>query len=121
MRRLGRTLHCPPSAAHGTAATVLPVVFPLVQPKSRTCARFGFVGHGTIARSCHHPQGHDRHSATLCRPHPGIAGTAGISPTRYIRDHAQLRTVIDYIESNPVKAGLVERKQDWRYGSADDD
>jgi len=37
---------------------------------------------------------------------------------RYIRDDAHLRAAMDYIESNPVQAGLVERKEDWRYGSA---
>ncbi|WP_240905968.1 REP-associated tyrosine transposase [Thiorhodococcus mannitoliphagus] len=37
---------------------------------------------------------------------------------RYIRDDAHLAAVTRYIEQNPVKAGLVARAEDWRYGSA---
>ncbi len=37
---------------------------------------------------------------------------------RFIRDDRHLRAVIDYIENNPVKAGLVKTAQEWRFGSA---
>jgi putative transposase len=37
---------------------------------------------------------------------------------RYIRDDAHLAAVVRYIEQNPVKARLVERAQDWPFGSA---
>jgi putative DNA methylase len=37
---------------------------------------------------------------------------------RYIRDDAHLAAVTRYIEQNPVKAGLVERAEGWRFGSA---
>lgn len=37
---------------------------------------------------------------------------------RFIRDPAHLRREIDYIEANPVKAGLVSRPEDWRWSSA---
>jgi len=37
---------------------------------------------------------------------------------RYIRDEGHLQAVIAYIESNPVKAGLVRRAGDWPFGSA---
>jgi putative DNA methylase len=37
---------------------------------------------------------------------------------RYIRDDQHLAAVIRYIENNPVKAGLVERAEDWLFGSA---
>jgi len=37
---------------------------------------------------------------------------------RYIRDDAHLTATIDYIECNPVKAGLVKNACDWRFSSA---
>nr|VFJ48585.1 MAG: putative DNA methylase [Candidatus Kentron sp. FM]VFJ48962.1 MAG: putative DNA methylase [Candidatus Kentron sp. FM]VFK13885.1 MAG: putative DNA methylase [Candidatus Kentron sp. FM] len=37
---------------------------------------------------------------------------------RYVRDAAHYDRLIFYIENNPVKAGLVERAEDWRFGSA---
>ncbi len=37
---------------------------------------------------------------------------------RYIRDQDHFATVVDYIEMNPVMAGLVSLPQDWRFGSA---
>lgn len=37
---------------------------------------------------------------------------------RYIRDELHLQAVTAYIENNPVKAGLVEKAEDWRFGSA---
>ena len=37
---------------------------------------------------------------------------------RYIRDEKHLATVVDYIEQNPVKAGLVDSAHEWRWSSA---
>lgn len=37
---------------------------------------------------------------------------------RFIRDDAHLRAALEYIENNPVKAGLVSRPQTWAYSSA---
>ncbi len=37
---------------------------------------------------------------------------------RYIRDEKHFRNTKYYIETNAVKAGLVERIEDWRFGSA---
>lgn len=37
---------------------------------------------------------------------------------RYIRDERHLRAVIEYIDNNPVKAGLAKAAGDWRFGSA---
>lgn len=37
---------------------------------------------------------------------------------RFIRDHDHFLKVKDYIELNPVKAGLCESKYDWPYGSS---
>lgn len=37
---------------------------------------------------------------------------------RYIRDREHFEKTIDYIENNPVKAGLCEKRSDWKYSSA---
>ncbi len=37
---------------------------------------------------------------------------------RYIRDEAHYRNAIDYIHENPMKAGLVERAEQWLFSSA---
>jgi putative transposase len=39
---------------------------------------------------------------------------------RNIRDHRELRRVIDYVHENPVKKGLVEKPEDWFWSSARD-
>lgn len=37
---------------------------------------------------------------------------------RYIRNYNHFEKTIDYIENNPVKAGLCEQKNKWRFSSA---
>jgi REP element-mobilizing transposase RayT len=37
---------------------------------------------------------------------------------RYIRDENHLGAAISYVEENPVKAGLCERVEEWRWSSA---
>ncbi len=37
---------------------------------------------------------------------------------RYIRNRRHFVNVIKYIENNPVKAGLSEKPEDWRFSSA---
>lgn len=37
---------------------------------------------------------------------------------RFMRDDDHLSTTIQYVEGNPVAAGLVERPTDWRWSSA---
>nr|VFJ87620.1 MAG: REP element-mobilizing transposase RayT [Candidatus Kentron sp. LFY] len=37
---------------------------------------------------------------------------------RYVRDAEHHEQLVFYIENNPVKAGFVERAEDWRFGSA---
>lgn len=37
---------------------------------------------------------------------------------RFIRDQKHFQSVIAYIEANPVKAGLVRRSAEWRWGSS---
>lgn len=36
---------------------------------------------------------------------------------RYMRHEAHFQQSVEYIEMNPVKAGLVQRPEDWRFGS----
>ena len=37
---------------------------------------------------------------------------------RFIRDEGHLQRTIDYVENNPVKAGLVEAPSSWNWSSA---
>ena len=37
---------------------------------------------------------------------------------RYIRNERHFRNALIYIEDNPVKAGLCQRPEDWRWSSA---
>ena len=37
---------------------------------------------------------------------------------RHIRDEKHYKAAIEYIENNPVKAGLSMKKEEWDYGSA---
>jgi REP element-mobilizing transposase RayT len=37
---------------------------------------------------------------------------------RFIRDDGHLVTVVQYVENNPVKAGLCETPEQWRFGTA---
>lgn len=39
---------------------------------------------------------------------------------RFIRDAGHYTNAVNYIHNNPVKAGLVKRKEDWRWSSAYD-
>ena len=36
----------------------------------------------------------------------------------WVRDEDEYRRIVAYIESNPVKAGLVERAEDYEWSSA---
>ncbi len=37
---------------------------------------------------------------------------------RYIRNQKHFANVIEYIENNPVKAGLCDKPENWRFSSA---
>ena len=37
---------------------------------------------------------------------------------RYVRNQRHFRNALSYIENNPVKAGLCEKPEDWRWSSA---
>jgi len=59
-------------------------------------------------------------TATIINRMVGAHGTLWMVEyfDRYIRDQAHMESVIDYIENNPVKAGLVADAAAWRYSSA---
>jgi REP element-mobilizing transposase RayT len=61
-----------------------------------------------------------RHTAQAINRHLGMEGALWRREywDRYIRDEAHFRLAVDYIERNPVKAGLVRRVEDWRWSSA---
>jgi REP element-mobilizing transposase RayT len=54
----------------------------------------------------------------------GILGRTGMafwqdeSFDHWVRSAEELQGVIDYVEGNPVKAGLVETKEQWAWGSS---
>ncbi len=60
------------------------------------------------------------YTATMCNRARGAAGPYWQTETfdHWARDEAEMFRIIDYIERNPVKAGLVERPEDWHWSSA---
>ena len=64
----------------------------------------------------------NRHTAKECNRLLGVTGTfwQHESYDHWVRDLDELERIIAYIENNPVKAGLVSRKEDWEYSSAHD-
>ena len=59
-------------------------------------------------------------TATMCNRLLGCTGTFWQPETydHYARDEDEFLRIPNYIEENPVKAGLVKRAQDWRWSSA---
>jgi putative transposase len=60
------------------------------------------------------------YTATMCNRVRGETGVYWQSETfdHWVRDEAEAFRIIEYIEHNPVKAGLAEQPEDWRYSSA---
>jgi len=60
------------------------------------------------------------YTGTMCNRVLGTKGSFWEAETydHYARDEAELIRIIDYIEQNPVKAGLVENPEDFRWSSA---
>ena len=60
------------------------------------------------------------YTATMCNRIRGGAGAYWQTETfdHWVRDEAELLRIIDYIEQNPVKAGLVDRPELWPWSSA---
>lgn len=60
------------------------------------------------------------YTATMCNRVRGETGTYWQHETfdHWARDEAETLRIIEYIEMNPVKAGLVERPEQYRWSSA---
>jgi REP element-mobilizing transposase RayT len=60
------------------------------------------------------------YTATMCNRVRGATGSYWQWETfdHWARDEDEVYRIIDYIERNPVKAGLVQRPEDWRWSSA---
>ena len=60
------------------------------------------------------------YTSTICNRILGAAGSYWQTETfdHWARDDGELLRIIAYIENNPVKAGLVERPEDWPWSSA---
>jgi REP element-mobilizing transposase RayT len=61
-----------------------------------------------------------RQTARICNRILGRTGRfwQHESYDRAVRDEAELQRIIDYIERNPVKAGLCDRPEQWEFSSA---
>ncbi|MFM7207975.1 MAG: REP-associated tyrosine transposase [Planctomycetaceae bacterium] len=61
-----------------------------------------------------------RHTARACNRILGRTGSfwQAESYDRVVRDADELERVVRYVENNPVKAGLCERPERWRWSSA---
>jgi len=60
------------------------------------------------------------YTATMCNRVRSTTGPYWQTETfdHWARDEAEMFRIMDYIERNPVKAGLVERPEDWKWSSA---
>jgi hypothetical protein len=46
--------------------------------------------------------------------------TINESYDHWVRDADELARIIEYVETNPAKAGMVEAPEDWSFSSAHD-
>jgi REP element-mobilizing transposase RayT len=62
------------------------------------------------------------HTAIHCNRHLGRRGRfwQEESYDHCVRDDDELERIINYVEQNPVRAGLVKRAEQWRFSSAHD-
>ena len=60
------------------------------------------------------------YTATMCNRHRNVKGSYWQSETydHWSRDEEETFRIIEYIEQNPVKAGLVQQPEDWQFSSA---
>jgi len=60
------------------------------------------------------------YTATMCNRVRGASGIYWQKETfdHWVRDEEEMFRIIDYIERNPVAAGLVTRPEDWTWSSA---
>ena len=63
-----------------------------------------------------------RHTGLVCNERLGLKGAfwQDESYDHWLRDVDELERCIEYVENNPVKAGLSRRPADWPYSSAAD-
>jgi putative transposase len=64
----------------------------------------------------------NRHTASECNRLRGATGSfwQRESYDHWVRDVDELERIIRYVETNPLKAGLVEAPEDWPFSSAHD-
>lgn len=68
------------------------------------------------------------HTALKCNERLGLSGTVWQSKAFWqeesydhcVFDVDELERIVEYVERNPVKAGLVESPEDWEFSSAYD-
>jgi type I restriction enzyme R subunit len=62
------------------------------------------------------------HTATECNRLRGVRGPfwQRESYDHWVRDADELARIIEYLETNPAKAGMVEAPEDWPFSSAHD-
>ena len=63
-----------------------------------------------------------RYSALECNRILGKQGTFWLEESydHVVRDEDEFLRIVDYVETNPVKAGLVGNRRDWQFSSAYD-
>jgi putative DNA methylase len=61
-----------------------------------------------------------RHTAAACNRLLGRVGPfwQHESYDRIVRDEVELARVVEYVEHNPVRAGLCSRPEEWEFSSA---
>jgi hypothetical protein len=75
----------------------------------------------TRAPTLCHKSGAARSTARVANQILGRTGTPfwqDESFDHWIRSAVELQYLIEYVENNPLKAGLVEAKEQWRWSSA---
>jgi putative transposase len=63
-------------------------------------------------------KGYTAYEANKLMARTGKPFWQGESFDHWSRDYDEFMRIVAYIENNPVKAGLVERPEDWKYSSA---
>jgi REP element-mobilizing transposase RayT len=64
-----------------------------------------------------------RHTALQCNARLHLTGDTFWQPESYdhcVENEDELERIVDYVELNPVKAGLVKSRENWRFSSAYD-
>ena len=75
-------------------------------------------GESTIGSITKHLKGYTARQANSLLQRTGQPFWQDESFDHWSRDRAEFFRVVDYIENNPIKAGLVEKPEDWLWSSA---